>query len=236
MPQFESTKRKKKKQTKPYFFIFILILAVIFTVICIKQNRHIPVLSHVVEEISAEDEWKMILVNKWNPLPENHTIETAELSNGECVDKRIFEPLQKMFSDMEAEGIYPIVVSGYRTQQEQEDIYNEKITAYENEGMSYQKAKEEAERWVAVPGTSEHQLGLAVDINADGVNSAGYEVYNWLNKNAYRYGFINRYPNDKIDVTGISNEPWHYRYVGEKAADEINKWGICLEEYLGRLN
>ena len=86
---------------------------------------------------------------------------------------------------------------------------------------------------MALPGTSEHELGLAVDINADNVNSTGQEVYDWLLQNAWRYGFIQRYPADKTDITGISNEPWHYRYVGLEAAEEITQQGICLEEYLG---
>lgn len=233
----QSAKAQRKKQTTPFFLIFIMILAVMFTVLCINQNGHtLPVQNHIIDKISSEDAWKLTLVNKWNPLSETPSIETVELSNGELVDKRIYQPLQEMFSEMEEDGIFPIIVSGYRTQQEQEDIYNEKITAYENEGMSYQKAKEEAERWVAIPGTSEHQLGLAVDINADGVNSAGYEVYDWLKKNAHRYGFICRYPANKINITGVANEPWHYRYVGEEAAAEIYEWGVCLEEYLDRLN
>ena len=84
-----------------------------------------------------------------------------------------------------------------------------------------------------IPGTSEHQTGLAVDINADGINSAGYEVYDWLLSHAHEYGFIKRYPEDKVALTGISNEPWHYRYVGKSAAAEIHKKGLCLEEYLG---
>lgn len=103
-------------------------------------------------------------------------------------------------------------------------------------GYSESDAKTETERWVAIPGTSEHQLGLGVDINADGINSYGYEVYNWLAQNAYRYGFIYRYPENKVAITGIANEPWHYRYVGVNAATEIYKRGICLEEYLGETN
>lgn len=76
--------------------------------------------------------------------------------------------------------------------------------------------------------------GLAVDINADGIHSAGREVYRWLDQNAYRYGFILRYPSDKTGITGISNEPWHYRYVGVTAAAEIRRQNLCLEEYLNQ--
>ena len=90
---------------------------------------------------------------------------------------------------------------------------------------------------MAVPGTSEHQLGLALDI-VDVANQVlderqeNTEVQKWLMKNSWKYGFILRYPTDKSDITGISYEPWHYRYVGKEAAKEIYEAGICLEEYL----
>ena len=148
------------------------------------------------------------------------------------MDTRIYPYLQKMFEDMRSEGIYPVVVSGYRTESEQQQIYNDKIAEFVADGLTEYEAKKEAKRWVAIPGTSEHQLGLGVDINADGINSYGYEVYEWLEDNAHRYGFIHRYPDNKTDITGIANEPWHYRYVGQKAAEEIHRRGICLEEYL----
>ena len=178
----------------------------------------------------------MILVNKWHPFETDSEIDLTELSNGQCVDSRIYPQLQKMFDDMRDDGVYPVVASGYRTEQEQQQIYDESMAEYIEKGYSESDAKTETERWVAIPGTSEHQLGLGVDINADGINSYGYEVYNWLAQNAYRYGFIYRYPENKVAITGIANEPWHYRYVGVNAATEIYKRGICLEEYLGETN
>lgn len=89
--------------------------------------------------------------------------------------------------------------------------------------------------WVALPGTSEHQLGLAVDINADTSKCSRDDVYNWLLENSYKYGFIQRYPSGKTSITGVANEPWHYRYVGKEAAEEIHQSGLCLEEYVENL-
>lgn len=106
---------------------------------------------------------------------------------------------------------------------------------YENEGKSKSEAKKLAEQWVAIPGTSEHQLGIAVDINADTTKSSSDDVYSWLAENAHKYGFIKRYPSDKTDITGVINEPWHYRYVGKEAALEIYSQGMCLEEYIDTL-
>ena len=96
---------------------------------------------------------------------------------------------------------------------------------------SRSRAERTAKEWVALPGTSEHQLGIAVDINADKSMCSNEEVYAWLAENAYKYGFILRYPPEKQEITGTSYEPWHYRYVGVEVAREIYEQGICLEEY-----
>lgn len=104
-----------------------------------------------------------------------------------------------MFDAARAEGLGLFVADGYRTAETQQQILEGKIEAYKNEGYSSEEAEKKAKEWVAVPGTSEHQLGLAVDINADKSQSTSEEVYEWLSKNAYKYGFIQRYPEDKTD-------------------------------------
>lgn len=189
-----------------------------------------------MEEEIAEEEWCLILVNKEHCIPDDYEVELVELSNGQCVDRRIYPALQEMFDTARSEGIYPVVASGYRTAEKQQSLMDEKIAAYLVEGYSLQEAKEKAEIWVAAVGTSEHQLGISVDINADGVHSAGSEVYEWLDENSYQFGFIKRYPEDKTEITGIINEPWHYRYVGKATAAEIYRNGVCLEEYLEELD
>lgn len=183
-----------------------------------------------------ETSWCLILANRWNPIPDNYQVELITLSNGESVDTRIYSALQEMFDSARNQAVYPIVASGYRTAEKQQSLMDEKITDYENEGYSPEEAKTKAEAWVAIPGTSEHQLGIAVDINADGIQSTGDEVYAWLDENAYKFGFIRRYPSDKTEITGVINEPWHYRYVGIAAAADIQNRGICLEEYLDKEN
>lgn len=174
----------------------------------------------------------LILVNGRNKIPDDYEIELTELSNGETVGSEIYPDLQKMFDDMREAGIYPVVGEGYRTHEKQQEIMEDKIRAYENEGYSEKKAEEMAREWVAVPGTSEHELGLAVDINADKEKSDNQEVYDWLYRNAYKYGFILRYPIGKTKITGIDYEPWHYRYVGTEYSEEIMNSGLCLEEWL----
>jgi len=179
-----------------------------------------------------ETSWSLILVNRWNMIPKDYDVDLTELSNGQTVDTRIYAALQNMFDAARADGVYPVVASGYRTAEKQQSLMDEKVAAYKAEGYSASQAKAEAESWVAIPGTSEHQLGIAVDINADGVKSNGSEVYKWLKQNGYRFGFILRYPPSKTEITGVSNEPWHYRYVGIEAATEMNDHNLCLEEYL----
>ena len=183
-------------------------------------------------EIPVSKEWNLIVVNRWNELPEDYSVALTELSNGQKVDSRIYPALQEMFDAARAEGIYPIVREGYRTAEEQRKILDDKIQAYINEGYSRSRAEKTAKEWVAMPGTSEHQLGIAVDINADKSQCSNDEVYEWLAENAYKYGFILRYPVGKQEITGTSYEPWHYRYVGVDAAKEIYEQGICLEEYM----
>ena len=198
----------------------------------ISSERENTIQDEVFHNTSQSSDWNLIVVNQWNKIPDNYSVTLTELSNGHKVDSRIYPDLQEMFDDMRAEGIYPVVREGYRTAEEQQAILDERIQRYMNEGYSRPMAEMAAKEWVAVPGTSEHQLGLAVDINADKSRSTNDEVYQWLAENAYKYGFILRYPQGKEDITGNAYEPWHYRYVGKEAAEEIHYEQICLEEYV----
>ena len=184
------------------------------------------------------DSWNLVLVNPWNPLPEDYTLTLKELPGGHSVDERCYDDLQAMLAACEAEGLSPLICSSYRSQSKQESLYQNKVERLAAQGLSREDAKAEAAKVVAIPGTSEHQLGLAVDIvdiNNQLLNSSQEktEVQQWLMAHSWEYGFILRYPNDKSEITGIIYEPWHYRYVGKDAAKEIYDAGVCLEEYLG---
>ena len=206
--------------------VMVYLLLILFQLIADAYSK-----LSVTHNISLSEEWNLIVVNRWNVLPEDYSVELTELSNGQKIDSRIYPYLQEMFDAARAEGIYPIVREGYRTAEEQQQILDEKIQIYINQGYSQSRAERTAKEWVALPGTSEHQLGIAVDINADKSKCSNEEVYTWLAENAYKYGFVLRYPMGKQEITGTSYEPWHYRYVGEEAALEIYEQGICLEEY-----
>ncbi|EJR6119026.1 M15 family metallopeptidase [Enterococcus faecalis] len=192
------------------------------------------------EKMSSPEEgdqsWKLLLVNQTHQIPEDYQNQLKKLPNKQAVDKRIYPALNRMFKAAKRQGFYLEVTSSYRTNEEQKEIMAEKVQAFQDQGFSEQEAIETAESWVAVPRTSEHEVGLAVDINAQSKRSTDEEVYAWLAKNAYKYGFILRYPSDKVEITGVSYEPWHYRYVGKKAALEIQKASLTLEEYLAENN
>lgn len=180
-----------------------------------------------------EQPWNLVLVNSWNPITEYEEITFTELRNDQKVDSRIYPELQQMFDDARAAGLYPMISSSYRTTEKQRQLYDTEIAKYKKEGYSEEEAKKLAKGWVAVPGTSEHELGIAVDITTEdsNVQDASY-IWSWLDSNCYKYGFIQRYPEGKKDLTGVNYEPWHYRYVGKEAAKEIFEQEVCLEEYL----
>ena len=228
--------RRKSHKVKILFSLLFLIILCMMAGKVLNSDFTLLSLDNITHHVASEDNgWNLILVNRDSYIPDDYQVELTELSNGKKVDSRIYPELQEMFNDARAQGYGLFVREGYRTQEEQQQLMDEKIEAYENEGKSKSEAKKLAEQWVAIPGTSEHQLGIAVDINADTTKSSSDDVYNWLAENAQTYGFIKRYPSNKTDITGVINEPWHYRYVGKEAASKIYSQGICLEEYIDTL-
>lgn len=228
--------RRKSHKVKILFSLLFLIILCMMAGKVLNSDFTLLSLDNITHHVASEDNgWNLILVNRDSYIPDDYQVELTELSNGKKVDSRIYPELQEMFNDARAQGYGLFVREGYRTQEEQQQLMDEKIEAYENEEKSKSEAKKLAEQWVAIPGTSEHQLGIAVDINADTTKSSSDDVYNWLAENAHTYGFIKRYPSNKTDITGVINEPWHYRYVGKEAASKIYSQGICLEEYIDTL-
>ena len=189
------------------------------------------------DELNAGDGWMLLLVNSSNAIPDSYApTELTELSNGQSVDKRIYPSLQSMFDDARAQGVYPVVSSGYRTAKQQQSELDDKIQEYIDDGKSEDEARTLAATYVAQVGYSEHEAGLAIDIVAKANKSDDDTVWAWMKEHCAEYGFILRYPEGKEGVTGMSYEPWHFRYVGVEAAQKIMGAGITLEEYLGQVN
>ena len=221
-------------------FTAALLAAMMFAMTLVQAAEPIALSPAKQEEVTAED-WQLLLVNPWNLLPQDYSIELKWLANGLQVDERIYDDLNAMLTDCWAAGLHPVVCSAYRPYATQLRLYNNKIARLRAAGYGRERARQEAGRWVAVPGTSEHQTGMALDIvsykyqllNEQQENTAEQK---WLMEHCWEYGFVLRYPKDKTEVTGIGYEPWHYRYVGRAVAAEMRESGLCLEEYLDSLN
>lgn len=241
-------------------FSIILCIAILITGICVSvhltkkddtnsesqqtQSQEVAVQEEATEEITSqqppkEREWNLILVNPQNTIPDGYadSITLTQLQNGQAIDSRCYPDLQEMMDACRADGLSPLIVSSFRSNETQESLYNRKINQFKDMGYNDDDAKIEAGRIVAVPGTSEHQLGLAIDVVDTSYQTLDEQQENtptqkWLMQNSYKYGWILRYPNSKKDITGIIYEPWHYRYVGKETAEEIYNSGVCLEEYL----
>ena len=194
------------------------------------------------EELKEElpDDWNLILVNRTHPLPDDFEVELKSIEGGHKIDARAYDDYTAMVQAARKEGVYVYVTSSYRSMDKQISLHEAKIEEGVMMGYSYVAAKERAAEVVAVPGTSEHQAGLALDfvsseyrrLDEKQENTKGFQ---WLKEHCYDYGFILRYPNGKTESTGIIYEPWHFRYVGLKAAKEIKASGQTLEEYLGAI-
>ena len=164
---------------------------------------------------SSVEDWNLMLVNKDNPIPANYTLDKIKIENNYEIDKRIKETVEKMLSDARKNGLKPIICSAYRSTKYQTTLFNIKVQEYRKKGLSKEQATEQASNWVTMPGTSEHEIGLSLDIidisyqilDEKQENTA---VQKWLMEHCYEYGFILRYPTEKRIITKINYEPWHY--------------------------
>lgn len=199
----------------------------------------------------------LMLVNREYELPMDFKWDLVRWSNGEsvdamalnsaqydnvmAVDREAYQPLKDMFAAAKAAGVPLQLVSPYRSIDKQDRLFNNLVVQYKNQGMSESKAVAKANKARTFTGTSEHNIGYGFDILESGnwYLSEAFDKtkqFAWLQEHAEEYGFILRYQKDKVDVTGIMYEPWHYRYVGVEAAKEINDLGMCLEEYIAYLD
>ncbi|MEK6265484.1 MAG: M15 family metallopeptidase [Clostridium sp.] len=189
-----------------------------------------------VEDVSVLSS-NIVLVNRENVLGKDNYIKEFKIPNVEFIangdpnvrkmEKDSAQALERLFNAAKNDNIILLGVSGYRDYYYQEKLYNDKVD---------RSGKEEADKYVAQPGESEHQTGLAMDILSDEYTTLdeGFKdtkAYKWIAENCYKYGFIIRYPEGKEQITGYDYEPWHIRYVGNEVANQIALNGITLEEY-----
>ena len=197
--------------------------------------------SSVSENPAKKDYGTLILVNPWNYIPEDYLLELENVQGKYNMDIKAAESARKLVAAAKEAGFNMQLCSAYRTVEKSAELYARKVNQYIGYGYSEADAKVEAAKWVAPPGTSEHHTGLAMDlVSSDYWNYYSdlehdyekFDSFKWLYEHCAEFGFILRYPKDKQDITGITYEPWHYRYVGVEAAKYIMENGLCLEEYL----
>lgn len=177
---------------------------------------------------------ELILVNKYNYVTENYVPEnlqplnTSYARSGMQLVDIAKEAFESMSDDAKKEGMNIIAMSSYRSYDYQVNLYNNYVKT---------DGKEAADTYSARPGYSEHQTGLAVDVYNLELPYTSFEKteeFNWMQENAYKYGFILRFPKDKVDITGYQYEAWHYRYVGKEVAKYIHNHNMTLEEYIAK--
>jgi len=185
--------------------------------------------------------WYLKLVNRYNFLDYYFYPYLRPIGHGHYFDARAYQSLLAMLASAREEGLQPIVASSFRSVSRQTVLFNNRIQRFINEnGYDEDAAFEAARRIVAYPGTSEHNLGLAVDIVAVSYQNLTANFGRtaegiWLAENSYRYGFVLRYPYHKQHITNIIYEPWHFRYVGRTAAAEMTSRDMVLEEFVSEL-
>lgn len=181
-------------------------------------------------------DWRLVLINKQHPIPDDYDFKLGTFTSGMRCDERVIEDLLLMMQAAKKDGLNLVVRSPYRTSDHQEDNFNDRIKSYMRQGLSYMEAYKATSRVITVPGCSEHEVGLALDITSDTYipllqGFAETEEGKWLEEHSHEYGFILRYPSGKEYITGIEYEPWHFRYVGREAAAIMKEEGLCLEEF-----
>ncbi|WP_394912091.1 M15 family metallopeptidase [uncultured Robinsoniella sp.] len=188
-------------------------------------------------QIEEEDLWSLVLTNDKYPVPDGYEFREVSIPDtDQTIDNRVLEPLMKMLDGAKKEGMNLIVCSGARSFEKQEQLFQQKKQYYIDSGKTEEEAYNLAKRVISVPGSGEHVMGLAADIYSRDYKAldegfADTPEGKWLRKNSCKYGFILRYDKGKEAVTGIDYEPWHFRYVGKKAAKYLKKHKLSLEEF-----
>ncbi len=181
-----------------------------------------------VHFFTSKGKW-VLFCNPWNPVPEDYVVKLVSIE-GYRFDSVGRDSLQAMLNACREAELTCTINNTYRSKATQQYMWNKSVAQFMAEGMTKEEAEAETGKTTAIPGHSEHQTGLAVDLNGSD------ETYAWLAEHCWDYGFILRYPDSKIEITGIIYEPWHFRYVGTELALELKELGITMEEYIAQIS
>ena len=254
-PHPKTVKRRKLNKKKVAVTVAIFLLLIMSMIKAINKEETVETSSNEnntqvetvnetqKEENQAEErkelitkeitDWRLKIANYENILPEDFEVEVEDIDDTRQFDARAIKELKQMMNDMRKAGISNIwVQSAYRSVERQKELYDNSIKKYLAQGKTQEEAERLTDEYINKPGASDHNLALAVDFNYVDNKFDDLDGFKWLKKNAENYGFILRYPKDKEDITKISYESWHWRYVGEEHAKKMNELNMCLEEYV----
>ena len=203
------------------FIISIFVIVMMYMTIDQKFNKS-PKLSS--SEVNTSQ----------NPLPKNYEVNLKPCRDSQ-IDAKISCYLNDMIEDAYSQNIKLWISSGYRSETKQNELFTNKVKEYIKQGYNQTDSENLSQTIVAKPGTSEHNLGLAVDLNGVQNDFNNTKEFSWLSENAKNYGFILRYDNSKQNLTGKIYEPWHFRFVGVEHAKKMKEKNLCLEEYVSEL-
>lgn len=175
-------------------------------------------------------------MNKDNPLPEDYSFEQHTLNSGFVIDEQMYIDFYRFTKACNNADLHYNIISAYRDSEAQQGVIDRNIQELMDKGLSEEEARAKTYETVQMVGCSEHETGLCLDLSDEEHFSLTEDLetnptVKWFTDNCYNYGFILRYPKDKADVTGISYEPWHFRYVGEEAAAFMHEHNLTLEEF-----
>ena len=219
-PETEKEKRKKR----------ILLIAMLLSFAVLITS--IVFLARIKGWVGRSESTTLLsIVDAETAAPEDQKQSLSFIDDEHMVDSRCAEDLEALLAACRAAGFSPTVTAAYRSSSEQRELFNTLAESYMQQGADAESAKEMAQRKIPLPGHSEHQLGLAVDLaDGDPTEKDQSAMQDWLAAHAWEYGFILRYPQGKESITGHGFEPEHFRYVGPSAAKQIHELDLTLEE------
>lgn len=266
VPQRAQNKRTKKRKLNKKKVAAVIILFIIIVLLIRKGTKHNKTVetatqtnsntvssdNKITEDVQSNttennqsvetpkkkiDDWRLTLANYDNLLPEDFTVKVSNIDKTRQFDSRAIDELNDMMNAMKKDGVTNVwVQSAYRSVARQKELYDNSVKKYIQQGKSQEEAEKLTDEYINKPGSSDHNLGLAVDFNYVDNKFEKLDGFKWLKNNAENYGFVLRYPKDKEDITKIAYESWHWRYVGVEHAKKMNDLNMCLEEYIEYLS
>lgn len=266
VPKRTQNKRSKKRKLNKKKVAAVIILFIIIVLLIRKGTKHNKTVetatqtnsnkessdNNITEEVQSNttennqsvetskkkiDDWRLTLANYDNLLPEDFTVKVSNIDKTRQFDSRAIDELNDMMNAMKKDGVTNVwVQSAYRSVARQKELYDNSVKKYLQQGKTQEEAEKLTDEYINKPGSSDHNLGLAVDFNYVDNKFEKLDGFKWLKNNAENYGFVLRYPKDKEDITKIAYESWHWRYVGVEHAKKMNDLNMCLEEYIEYLS